>query len=458
MTEPAHYKRGPSGGHRWLICTDSPEAEAPFPDETSDAADEGTAAHWLLEQCLKSGNDAQVFADNLLASGQTPTAFVPAGEETGCEQAWPITGEMVESVQLAIDEVNKQAKKRGTKLFVEERVFIGPQYGLNDTVGGTADIIMWLPKSKTLYVLDFKYGRGHVVEVAHPKWGINPQIGLYVIAALCELERLLGKKVDVKWVVAGIIQPRAYHKKGSVRTKKITPFQLMDLELDLVAAVNGERVRAAGDHCHFCRAKSGCDEYHRHRGEAAVGRFEAEAPPEEALVPVADRVPEATHDAAAAFATTLPGLLSRPVKGLNLNDLARARQTLSFIKAWAREVEDEVRARLLNDLKVPGARLAAGRGKRDYGGSPAELSQAVTDTAAALGVHPSFLHEPSKLKSPSALEKELGKAKFKGTPLAAMVTHQEGGPVVVDEDSDKPDYVKDNGFEAEAPVAESPLL
>src|SRR5690554_5714157 len=115
MTEPAHYNHGPSSAARWLLCTDSPYAQEGYPDETTDAADEGTAAHWLLEQCLLAGWTAEEGA--LKFDG-----IVPAGEGTGTVKEWPITGEMIEAVQLHIDTVKPDAVKKGTRLFVEERV------------------------------------------------------------------------------------------------------------------------------------------------------------------------------------------------------------------------------------------------------------------------------------------------------------------------------------------------
>lgn len=482
MSEPAHYKRGPSGGHRWLICTDSPEAEEGYPDSTSDAADEGTAAHWLLEQCLLTEQSPEKVSEEL-------GGVILAGpDHSGCEKDWPITGEMIEAVQVHIDAVEKHSKKRGTKLFVEERVHIGDHFGLQDTVGGTADTIMWLPKSKTLIVLDFKYGRGHVVEVhgkagniyeydettgkwnevSGPEWTVNPQIGLYAIAAMHQLERLLGKKVEVKWIELGIVQPRAYHKKGPVRTKKISPMQLMNLEGDLIEAVNGPKVRIPGEHCYFCRAKPDCEPYHAARGGAATAGFEGEVPEtaETAETTETTETPNPHHHEVVATATTdttvrsLPDLVSRPVKGLALHELAAARCLLPTLKAWAKEIEEEIRTRWLNDLPVPGTKLVQGPGRRSYGGTKEEIDQAAIATAQTLGIEPYELFEPSVPKSPAQLEKQLGKAKFKHTPLANLVATTAGGPVVVDADSDKPEYVKDGGFEAEAPpeTVEHPLL
>lgn len=475
MTEPAHYSRGPSGGQRWLICTDSPNAEEGYPDSTSDAADEGTAAHWLLEQCLKAGLDAQDWVEQTTDPiGPDGAKTVPAGEQTGTVNPWPITGEMIESVQLHIDTVKPDIEKKGTRVFVEERVRIDHALGLNVPIGGTADTILYLPRSKTLKIVDFKYGKGHVVEVkgqggtvyelddatgkwkevAAPDWGINPQLGMYALGAYVELERLLGEKREVKVIELIVVQPRAYHKKGAVRKIKIAPADFMKLEMAIVKAVTGPQVRRPGDHCHFCKAKLDCVARAEALGSAATADFQAEsAPGDDVVAEQGDSINAVTQVHPAESANLLT-VLGHPAKGLTLNDLGNVRRLLPAIKQWIKEVEEEIAVRLKHELKVPGARLGIGRGGRAYGGNADDLRIAAARTAQELGVEFDALHEPAVLKSPAKLEKEFGKKKFKSTTLATMVSVTDGGPVVVDEDSDTPDWVPNGGFgDAEAAPA-----
>lgn len=481
MDEPKHFRHGPSSAHRWLICSDAPNAEAPYPDDTTDAADEGTAAHWLLEQCLKAGQDCQDFVKCLPGPGicvgagksEDGTAYISAGEETGCLKNWPITGEMIEGVQLAIDTVKDDLNKKGTRAFFEERVRLDHALGLPHPVGGTADIILYLPRSKTLKVLDFKFGKGHVVEVtaggrvwqerddgtweevgANEVLGFdfNPQLGLYGLAAMTELERLLGEKREVKWIELTVIQPRAHHKKGPVRTKKLAPLQFMHLEGALVKALFGSPVRIAGDHCGFCKAYRDCETRRLAHGSVALKDFEAEAEATAVQVPAAVTPAAApTHEGQTPGSLNLMVAIKQPPSSFKLETLGQIRPLLKVMEKWIEDVKAEIKTRLLNDLQVPGAKLGVGRGSRSYGGDKSEQYAAAEQTAMALGLTYDDLYEPATLKSPAKLEKELGAARFKETPLAQLVTYVEGGPIVVDADADVREYVKGDGFAAEAP-------
>ena len=88
----SHAILSPSGWDRWSVCPGSVAACAGLPDETSSYADEGTAAHWVLEQVLQlrySGffGDESATADQFLGrevnvadEGQEPRLIV-VGQE-----------------------------------------------------------------------------------------------------------------------------------------------------------------------------------------------------------------------------------------------------------------------------------------------------------------------------------------------------------------------------------------
>jgi len=114
-------------------------------------------------------------------------------------------------------------------LHVEQRVSI------TDQIWGTADAIVWAPKSKTLYVRDLKYGAGVAVEVVD-----NLQLKIYALAALLTM----GYKAA--WVDVGIVQPRCPHPDGPVRSVRFSAVDLVDFHADLLDAAR--RVEIVSTH------------------------------------------------------------------------------------------------------------------------------------------------------------------------------------------------------------------
>lgn len=456
--EPAHFDHGPSSAHRWLRCLGSINAEAGYPDITGPAADEGTAAHWLLEQCLLNWRDTKGTLDNLVNDWVIDNDMIdiPAGEETGCEQSWVVTGEMKEAVQSAINAIAFDLVKKGTQLWVESRVRLDDTLGLPAKVGGTCDIMIYLPRSKTLKVIDFKYGRGHVVEIAEYEKGqkpvihLNEQAVLYALGALYRFEQETDGKREVKWVELSIIQPRAYHKDGPIRTHKTTPNGLMYMESELVEKVpltlEPDAPRTAGaKQCNFCKAKRDCKTHAEWRSENARGEFVAELDeandnrPDEAVTPAAEVAVAGKNGSTELAMPVLP----QP-SAMTLKQLSAARPALKWLEDWVSDVKAEIKTRLLHDLKVEGARLAKGPGSR-----PWKDEQAVREALAGLDEPVEMYFTKPELKSVAQIEKIMGKKRFKAT-LGDQVSHVEGGPVVVDTESDKPDYVKPAAeFEAE---------
>ena len=460
--EPAHFPHGPSAAHRWMRCPGSIAAEAAYPDVTTEPADEGTAAHWLLEQCLLDGNSA---ADEAIVHDH----IVPAGEETGCERDWPITGEMKEAVQLAIEHIQGFAKKKGTKLWVEDRVRLDDELCLPVPVGGTCDSFLYLPRSKVLVVRDFKYGKGVVVEVKEKDGRLNEQLVLYALGALYRFRREFPDR-EVKWVDLGIIQPRAFHKKGPIRSYKASVQELLswepELDLAVDATLDPNAPRIPGEkQCSFCKAKKDCAERHAALGDAAQDEWAAVSQPEPSTVPVpaAEQAPELARNdrgelvvpsgRAGVEDVVLPNLV--PPSAMTAYQLGVVRRALGKYKDWIKAFDEEVKKRLEHDIPVAGARLGQGPGKRPWNDEKAALERLRELAAEGVVEETTVIDQPTP-KSVAQVEKAVGKRKFKELGLSDLHSYVAGGAVVVDEESDKPDYVKpDPGFTAEAGPNES---
>jgi hypothetical protein len=118
-------------------------------------------------------------------------------------------------------------------------------------VFGTADCILEQPKLGLLTVIDYKHGKGVVVEAVD-----NYQLALYGLMAL---DNYLGHK-HLKLV---IVQPRAEHPDGPIRQWSISAAELdriwfprfqQAINHVRLAQQNPEQYLQAGDHCRWCRA------------------------------------------------------------------------------------------------------------------------------------------------------------------------------------------------------------
>lgn len=225
VQEKKHSLTGASSSSRWMNCAGSNNliTKLKLPKTSSDAADEGTAAHEVLSYCLTHGLDAwEKFGESILINGK----------------AWTVNAEMVESVQLALDFV------RDIETF-EIHVERSIQSQFQEDLYGTPDVIIQ-SKSNILYVIDFKYGKGVVVEPD------STQLKYYA-ALVLEQYNFRGQ------IALCIIQPRCYHVDGPCRiydtdSFTITEWYYKELIPALKASQNPNALLTIGDWCRFCPA------------------------------------------------------------------------------------------------------------------------------------------------------------------------------------------------------------
>lgn len=175
-----HSKLPPSSAHRWLVCTLSPQMEEPFPNTTSDAAEQGTAAHSMAERKIK-----ELLHERCV---REPTDFDD-------EEMEELTSDYATYILEQIEDA-----KRYTD---EPLVCVEQRLDFSDIIPGgfgTSDLIIGTPKK--LYVTDFKYGKGVPVYVSR---GLNPQLCIYAYGAYSNFRFLFP---DVESVLMTIYQPR----------------------------------------------------------------------------------------------------------------------------------------------------------------------------------------------------------------------------------------------------------
>lgn len=232
-----HLKYSPSGSARWLACPASLLHEGDS-GKTSQAAAEGTAAHKLCQRCWLLGSDPQDFL----------------GDDI---DGFEVTEEMVAACQIFLDTIETTMLEFGASSDdVSSEVFIqSPAY---PEFGGTLDIL--IQKDSRTAVIDFKYGFQPVDVVE------NSQLLCYGVLAT------RGKSA----VEVVIVQPRATHAEGPVRSWSITSERVAEFAkqcVDIIEKGPSEDF-AAGDHCQWCPRKTDCPELYQLTVDVAKEDFD----------------------------------------------------------------------------------------------------------------------------------------------------------------------------------------
>jgi len=263
----------------------------------------------------------------------------------------------------ALDEIDPDKRM---EFAVESRVGFGD---VLPGVFGSADLLGRI--GDRAIVLDWKFGNGVVVDAVE-----NAQGMFYAAAAM--------RTPETQWVFEGvteieiiIVQP------PMVRRWVTTPKRIMEFEFDLVAAVNGPRTKMqTGEHCRWCAAKPTC--------------------------------PMVTGAVDRALRATLLRIDAPQISDY----LAQA----ELLESWIDSVRVLAYDMLENNVKVPGFKLVAKRGTRQWVNDEAPV-ELLGDKAFE-----------SKLISVAQAEKLVGKKNFPAD-LAVSVS---SGSTLVPEDDPRP--------------------
>lgn len=212
-----------SNAGRWVNCAASPRMEQAHPDDPSEDAKEGTAAHWLAQQVL----GGYVSCVEELTDRTTPNGVI-------------ISGEMVEHTQAYIDTVRAVT----TTPVIERTMPI-----MDGVEPGTPDAL-YVGADGHAHIWDLKYGYG-IVE-APGNW----QLACYMVG-------LFTKHPNLVSVTGVIVQPRPFHPDGRVRSWTVSNAEVVLLRHQLAMAAQATQSPAAqtvsGQHCNYCRALHVCE-------------------------------------------------------------------------------------------------------------------------------------------------------------------------------------------------------
>lgn len=224
------------------------EAQGTLPDKEGHAAAWGTACHEVSEICLRDGSDAITCLDQEIKTK---------------EHTITVDEEMCETAQEYIDYVRMRMSHgdSDTQLFLEQKFSLDALDTPFDA-GGTGDTVLLFPSDHLIEVVDLKGGRGVVVEAKG-----NKQLRTYGLGAL------MANPGPWKRVRVTIVQPRAPHPDGRIRSEEFSVGELVEWTSDLLDAMRlsaqamadmgkagdwaGTHL-SAGDHCTFCKANPVC--------------------------------------------------------------------------------------------------------------------------------------------------------------------------------------------------------
>lgn len=388
-----------SSTKRWLSCVGSAIICGGEISTTDEFAAEGTAAHTLLEYCLRFDGDP--------TDSVGSTIVVDEGPDERYEVE--VTKEMADAVAVAIDWIKENLSAN----FVAEKKMTGAAIGLPQWTGHV-DVSDYVEAARMLTVVDFKYGAGVAVKAYENKQGLS-----YAAMSMPHVG-------PVETVRIVIIQPRRQNPFES-ETADVweTDFGRIVSHIQEVSETsrvidwlkdNPEHAKdrlTPGDHCQFCPALLKCPAIHEPVREVAASGFD-----------------------------DVGFLLS-----LTPDEVAYWYANKKRVTKWLGVLSD--RARQLADAgKLPGYKLVQALENRSWIDEPKAYEALV-----AAGIDPDDLNvvTPDKLRSPSQTEKLELPEGMRRKDLAELVKQHTKRPpkgfTIVKDDDPRPNAVTDAAAE-----------
>lgn len=379
----AHAMLSPSGMPAAIRCLAKPRRERGMPDQSSSFADEGTAAHFLLEQCLLKNVEAAHFHGTRILVKDGKTEFNMGGQ-------YPVGPDMTRDLQKALDYILAVAD--GATVYSEQKLSIahitgefwhrqtgavafkhqtgayvdidtGQVYAESEVEPATGTTDVWIIKGRVAHCMDLKWGMGVQVFAQD-----NEQQEMYTDAGIKEFDFL----DEVEEIHLHILQPRMKHFDEAVYTRqqladRVKAIREASLKIALTPA--DELPATPGEkQCKFCKKGATCKERTEHTMELIVGEFVdmergsvwVELPQAEKLLAQSFGVKASAVDYHGEHKDSLPGFtvkkpnirpsLEAATEALTTADderLATLMDAADMIEGFAKAVRAETERRLL---------------------------------------------------------------------------------------------------------------
>lgn len=466
----AHALLSPSGMPAAIRCLAKPHRERGLPDQSSSFADEGTAAHFLMEQCLLENKDAKDFQGLRIRVQNGKTEFHTDGQ-------YPVGLDMIGPMQKALDYVRAVAD--GATIYTEQKLSIahitgehwhnvtgavcfkndagqyvdfdnGDLYTEDEVEPATGTTDVWIIKGSVAHSIDLKWGMGVQVFAKD-----NEQQEMYTDAGLQEFD-FLG---EVEEIHLHILQPRLQHFDEHVmsRAELNERIELIRQASKRIAFTKGDELPAipGEKQCKFCKRAATCDERTDHTMELIVGEFvDLKKGEVEVSIPEVEKILanvfgvkpsaidfESPSDGYAGFVVKKPNIrpsLEAATEAVATADderLATLMDAADMIEGFAKAVRAEVERRLLAG-KFTDARYKLVEGRQ---GARSWINEAEAEAELKkqrLKVDQMY---DFKLISPTTAEKLLKETNpRKWKKLQPLITRSDGKPSVAPASDKRP--------------------
>lgn len=358
-----HALLSASSSKRWISCPPSARLCENSEDKGSEYAQQGTDAHSLCEYKVES-------ALGVKAKDPTESLSFYDEEMQVCAESYAdyVMEQRAKAMKTCADPVVLVEQKLDFSKYVPEGF-------------GTGDCV--IIADGTLSVIDYKHGKGILVEAEH-----NPQMMCYALGAL----EIFDGIYDIETINMTIYQPR----RENVSTYTVSKVELLQWAADVLVpaaklAYSGEGDFKAGEHCQFCKVKATCRKRAEYNLELARYDFE---------------MPATLED------EEIEGILAKA------DDLA----------AWVSDIKEFALQLAVSGKEWSGWKLVEGRSNRKY-----TDETAVADAVTAAGFDP----YEQRLLGITAMTSVLGKKQFESI-LGSLTYKPQGKPTLVPECDKRP--------------------